>query len=148
MKKIMSIIMIAIMAICGSIMFTSCGDDDDDSYDTLPNVATEDCRVNANDADVTGKITWNGNKSSRTVKFLSWTSATQSSPYEWDAKLSDNNVNTTVTGKVNFTAKSGNNTIELYKKGETVFYQVVVRDVKYNGSKQDVKGNIKSFVVE
>lgn len=148
MKKIISALMIAIMAICGSVLFASCGDDDGDSYDTLPKVETQECVVNSTNADVTGKITWNGNKSSRTVKFYSWTSATQNSPLEWEAKTSDNNVYTTVTGKINFTAKSGSNTIELYKKGETVYYQVVVLGVSYGSSKQDVKGDIRNFVVE
>lgn len=147
MKKIISALMIAVMAICGSIMFTSCGDDEE-TFDTLPTVVTEECVVNGNNADVTGKITWNNNKSSRTVKFYSWNSATESKPLVWDAKTSDNNVYTTVTGKINFTANSAGNTIDLYQKGETVYYQVVIKDVKYKGGVQDVKGNIKSFVVQ
>lgn len=148
MKKIMSVLMIAIMAICGSVMFSSCGDDDDDSYDTLPIVETEANVVNSNYADVAGEIKWNGNKSSRNIKFLSWNTANQNSPLEWEARTSDNSVFTSVSGKINFTAKAGGNTIELYKKGETVYYQVVIRDVKYKGSKQDVKGNVMSFVIE
>ncbi len=124
------------------------GDDDDDSYYTLPIVETEANVVNSNYADVNGVIRWNGNKSSRNIKFLSWNTANKNSPLEWEASTSDNSVYTSVSGKINFTVMSGSETIELYKKGETVYYQVVIRDVKYKGGKQEVKGNVMSFVIE
>lgn len=147
MKKIMSVIMVAIMAICGTAIFTSCGDDEE-TFETLPTVVTEECVVNGNNADVTGKITWNDNKSSRNVMFRSWKSGNENDYQEWSSKLSDNNVYTTVTGRINFTASSAGNTIDIYKKGETVYYQVIVKDVKYKGGTQDVKGAPKSFIVQ
>lgn len=145
MKKILSVIMLAVVAICGSVMFSSCGDDDK-SYDSQPTVSTTECVVKTSYADVSGKVMWNDNKSSKDVGFYVWGSVNKDKVF-YPAKATTNDVYTTLTSKIEFIANTNNRVIKIYDPGETVFYQAVVRNVSYNKSKIDVTGNTMSFTV-
>ena len=145
MKKIMSVIMLALVAICGSVMFSSCGDDDK-SYDSQPTVTTTEYDVKAAYANITGKVVWNDNKSSKDAGFYVWGSVNKDKVF-YPAKATNNDVFTTLTCKVEFTTTAGNRTINIYDPGETVYYQAVVRNVSYNKSKTDVMGNTMNFTV-
>ena len=147
MKKIMSLLMIAMMAICASVMFASCGDDDDKVTEVKrPTVTTDICQVNKGNALVTGKILWNDNKSSKDAGFLVWSNSAPNKLF-FEAKKTDTSLSTTIEAVVPFTTTMNGNVITVYAPGETVYYQAVLRNVKVGKEKEDVTGNAMNFTV-
>lgn len=142
MKKIMSVIMVAIMAICASISFVACGDDDNDS--PTPIVKTQDAITKTEYATVYGLVDWNGNGGHKELGFEVWSkSKSEHIFFEAESSKKEN-----FSARIDYNIKVGSTTQEWYQKGDQVYYQAVARNVKINGETKDVKGEIKNFVVD